>query len=209
MVARPVLSACGRISLEAWENEIEEERVAKDWKLSEDMAARLESAWPDICANVADGKMLGPVLRARGFSREAARAYRASNPDAARTLAEAQRDATDALFEQLHETIHSPDLDPQVMRTRANSLQWAIEKRDPDRFGARTNIDARVRGTLDMREVLTLADARLVALTVKRAPLVLEAPGPRDLSGRPSEERSDEAREHNTSASEASLDSLM
>lgn len=177
-------------------------------RLSEDMAARLTAAWPDVCADVADGKMLGHALKSRGFSRETARAFRALNAEAARALAEAQRDATDALFEQLHETIHNPDLDPQVMRTRANSLQWAIEKRDPDRFGARTNIDARVRGTLDMREVLTLADARLVALTVKRAPLVLEAPGPRELSGSTSDEGAS-ATTTTTCASEASLSSLM
>jgi hypothetical protein len=144
-------------------------------KITEAELARIGAAWEDVCARVADGGTLKAALAHHQITRHSAGLYRASNPEARAQLEQAQRECVEALFDELQETIHRTDIDPSIQRTRVNSLQWQIEKRDPDRFGPRTNIDHKVRGALVLTDILAAADARLAALAHRRAPLIIDA----------------------------------
>ncbi|TFH48661.1 MAG: hypothetical protein E4H01_05915 [Lysobacterales bacterium] len=136
-------------------------------RIGPEKRARAAAAWPDILQQLATGATVLDACKAHGLERGHLWAYRADNPDLRQQWNDAMRDSADALFDEALDTARNSQLDSRHARNKCNVLQWAAEKRDPDRYAPRSRHDLTVR-TLDLSPILLRAEQRLaLARTVE------------------------------------------
>jgi terminase small subunit-like protein len=89
-------------------------------------------------------------------------AYRTDSEELRGKWNDALRDSADSLFDEALQTARDSKLDSRHARVKCAVLQWAAEKRDPDRYAPRSKHDLTVK-TLDLSPILARAEARLAA----------------------------------------------
>ena len=133
--------------------------------MTDDVRSRVLAAFPDMCARLAAGELIKPMLAEYGISRSNLSIHALQTP-ALRIQWDAAREASaDALFEQaLHEAWRE-DVDKesaQHVRTRIDTLKWAARIRNPRMYSDKSTVDVNVR-TVDLTQIIRDANARLAA----------------------------------------------
>lgn len=142
-------------------------------RIGPELRARIDSLWPTILDQIADGAGAMATLELAGLTRSNLRAYVASSPTAREEWEDARRHSADTFMEMAVDeamTNYGKDEAPHV-RTRIDTLKWAGSVRNPDRYGNRQHITADVR-TVDLTQIINAANARLA--NAQRAPITLE-----------------------------------
>jgi len=140
-------------------------------RISDATREKCASAWQDALARVAAGETTARVLKPYGLTTQCMWAYRAQDKELRDQWHRAIMESADALADEALDAVRNPDIDPKRARVMAGALQWAAEKRNPDRYAPRTHGTLDVR-TLDLRPIMAAAEARLAA---SRRGLVVEA----------------------------------
>lgn len=131
-------------------------------RIGPELRARITAVWPDILSAVADGGVIGEILKGHGFSRDHLRVYLSTEPEAKRQWDTARELSAESFFEQAQAIANSPGDDPKVARVRLQALMWMSAKRNPRLYSERAQLDVNVR-TLDMTAIIQAANARLAA----------------------------------------------
>jgi hypothetical protein len=142
--------------------------------MSPEAVALVESAIDDIFDRIADGQTLESACAVHNLSRRQLRRYIVANPEAGVAYDRAREAQTEALFDQLQDTIANSSMDPRFQANRIKALTWIIEKRDPAKYGQRASIEHTIR-TPDMAAALAIADKNQQELLARRAALALPA----------------------------------
>ena len=129
-------------------------------RIGAEVRERCAAAWDDVLARIVAGQTVGEACAAHGLERGWLWAYRVDSHDLREAWREALRDSADALFDEAVETARNSRLDSRHARVKCNVLQWAAEKRDPDRYAPRSKHDLTVK-TLDLSPILLRAEQRL------------------------------------------------
>ena len=129
-------------------------------RISAETRAKCAAAWPLILAEIAGGETVQKACEAHGLTRGMLWAYRADDEALRTAWNDALRDSADSLFDEALETARNSGLDSRHARVKVAALQWAAEKRDPDRYAPRSKHDLTVK-TLDLNPILQRAEQRL------------------------------------------------
>ena len=143
-------------------------------RISEQTRAKCAVAWPDVLARISAGETVTDACKAHSLERQHFWAYRAGSEDLRTAWNDALRDSADALFDEALETARSSKLDSRHARVKCAVLQWAAEKRDPDRYAPRSKHDLTVK-TLDLSPILARAEARLAASRIIEGEVIMPA----------------------------------
>lgn len=131
-------------------------------RISAETREKCAAAWPLILAEIAGGATVADACQAHGLTRGMLWAYRADDEALRTAWNDALRDSADSLFDEALETARNSRLDSRHARVKCAVLQWAAEKRDPDRYAPRSKHDLTVK-TLDLSPILQRAEQRLAA----------------------------------------------
>src|SRR5574341_233511 len=176
-------------------------------RISAELAALIESKWPDILAGIAAGDLVRDVLRAAGIKYSHVRAY--IQGDAAKRLEwdDAREESADAFLDEVLAVARARSelalndagepilgkygkalvvaVDSALARTQVDELKWAARIRNPRAYSDKAQLDVNVR-TIDLTRIISEANARLAAA---REPRILEheppaaLPAPEELAG--------------------------
>ena len=129
-------------------------------RIGAETAAKCAAAWPDVLARLNDGETVKAICASLELTPNMLWAFRAAEPDRRQAWEDAMRDSAMALVDEAMDTARNDDIDPNRARVRCNVLQWAAEKRDPERYAQRSRHDVNVK-SLDLTPILERAEARL------------------------------------------------
>jgi len=127
-------------------------------RISEETAARVAIAWPDILAAIALGSTIKAACAPHGLTANELWAFRSASADRRREWNDARTASADSFLEQILETINNRLLDPAHARVRVDALKWAAAKRNPDHYSDRQNLH--VTQSVDLRPALEAAAQR-------------------------------------------------
>lgn len=136
-------------------------------RISPETAARVAAAWPDILERIAAGESVGSAAEAHNLTRHELYAYRAGTPELVGAWYDAMKESADAFTDGMVAVITGEVRDAKAARVKLTGLQWLAEKRDPERYGQRSQVNLNVK-TVDLTRIISDANARLIAAQQRR-----------------------------------------
>ena len=132
-------------------------------RISDETAARIAAAWPDLLDALAAGQVMAPVYAAAGLSADMVRCWRRLDSAREKDWDTAREQSADALADMALEVAYNDKVDPAHARVRIDTLKWAAAKRNPRAYSDKATLDVNVR-TVDLTRIIEAANARLAAV---------------------------------------------
>ena len=136
-------------------------------RISEETAARIAQAWPDLIAAVAGTGRIDHACSAAGLSTDQVRVYRMARPDAEKEWQTAREQSADYYADQVAAIADNPGADSGTARVRMDAYRWLAAKRNPKAYNDKSTVDVNVR-TVDLTRIIQDANARLAAAQAGR-----------------------------------------
>ena len=131
-----------------------------DCRIGDETRQRIRAAWPELMAQIAEGKPIGATVRAMGFTGGEMRAYRATEPGADADWQRAKEESAEYFFEEAQSIASNPGDDAKAARVRLQALMWLAAKRNPRAYSDKSTVDVNVK-TIDLTRTIAEANARL------------------------------------------------
>ena len=137
-------------------------------RISEETAARIAAAWPDLLDQLAAGEVMAPHYARHKVSADQVRVWRvAGGPERAQEWDTAREQSADAYLDRIIQIADNPGSDSGSARVRIDALRWLASKRNPRAYSDKSTVDVNVR-TVDLTSIIQDANARLAAAQVGR-----------------------------------------
>lgn len=137
-------------------------------RISEETAARIAAAWPDLLDQFAAGEVMAPHYARHGVTADQVRVWRvAGGPLRAQEWDAAREQSADAYADKVAEVANNPGPDSGSARVRMDAYRWLAAKRKPAAYSDKAQLDVNVR-TVDLTRIIEAANARLAAAQAGR-----------------------------------------
>ena len=133
-------------------------------EISDETRARINAAWPAMCARLAAGDLVKDIYSDAGISAFQAATFKAMNPAQRALWDQARAASADAYMDEAMAQARA-DVNKELaqhVRTRIDTLKWAARIRNPAMYSDKSQVDVNVR-TVDLTRIIQDANARLIA----------------------------------------------
>jgi hypothetical protein len=135
-------------------------------RISEETAARIERAFPDLLDALAAGEVMAPHYAKAKVSADQVRVWRVAVPERLAAWDAARQQSADAYADMILDVANNHK-DSNSARVRIQALQWLAARRDPKVYADSSKITHEVR-TVDLTAIILAANARLAAAQTGR-----------------------------------------
>ena len=137
-------------------------------RISDETAARIEKAWPDLLDQLAAGEVMAPHYARHAVSADQVRVWRVREQGRSVEWDAAREQSAEAYADQVAEIINKPGADSGIARVKIDGLKWLASKRNPRGYSDRVDHNVTVR-TIDLTRIIEAANARLASARVIEA----------------------------------------
>lgn len=136
-------------------------------RISEETAARIEAAWPDLLDQLAAGEVMAPHYARHGLTADQVRVWRVREDQRSKEWDAAREQSAEAYADRVAEIIDNTGADSGIARVKIDGLKWLASKRNPRVYSDKSQVDVNVR-TVDLTRIIQDANARLAAARAGR-----------------------------------------